>query len=85
MLRSFACCATRHVYRPTIQTRVQKSSMASLVNAVKSTVAENLGGPSHSLVPEYQRFSLEEVPDQTGKVAVITGGSQGIVSRTRSQ
>jgi len=52
--------------------------MASAVNAVKSTIAENFGGPSHGLVPEHQQFSLEEVPDQTGKVAVVTGGSEGI-------
>ena len=53
--------------------------MASVVNAVKSTIAENLGGPSHGLVPGHQQFSLEEVPDQTGKVAVVTGGSEGML------
>jgi hypothetical protein len=59
--------------------------MASLVKTVKSTIAENLGGPSHSLVPEHQQFSLEEVPDQTGKVAVVTGGSQGMSLRSKHQ
>lgn len=77
LLRRSACCNIRYQYRPSIQIRTQKAAMASLVNAVKSTIAENLGGPSHSLVPEHQQFSLEEVPDQTGKVAVVTGGSQG--------
>ena len=52
--------------------------MSSLIDTVKSTVAENLGGNSHSLVPEHQQFSLEEVPDQSGKVAIVTGGSEGI-------
>ncbi|EHK98441.1 NAD(P)-binding Rossmann-fold containing protein [Glarea lozoyensis ATCC 20868] len=49
------------------------------MQAVKNTIAENLGGFSHSLAkPEYQ-FDLEkDVPDQTGKVAVITGGSEGV-------
>lgn len=45
---------------------------------VNSTVAQNLGGPSHSLAPADQQFSLEEVPDLSGKVAVVTGGSEGI-------
>lgn len=52
--------------------------MATIVDGIKSTIAENFGGASHSAVdPQYQ-FSLDEVPDQTGKVAVITGGSEGI-------
>lgn len=45
---------------------------------VKSTIAQNLGGPAHSLAPEDQQFELEQVPDLSGKVAVVTGGSEGI-------
>ena len=52
--------------------------MSSVVNAVKSTIAENTGGPSHSLAPKKHQFSLDEVPDLSGKVAVVTGGSEGI-------
>lgn len=48
-----------------------------VVDTVKSTLAENLTG-SHSLVSAENQFSLDAVPDQTGKVAVITGGSEGI-------
>lgn len=45
---------------------------------VKSAVAQNFGGPAHRLAPKNQEFSLEEVPDLSGKVAVVTGGSEGI-------
>ncbi|KAF1944935.1 NAD(P)-binding protein [Clathrospora elynae] len=51
------------------------------MQAVKNTIAENLGKivpNAHELAPEGQRFSLEEVPDLSGKVAVVTGGSEGI-------
>jgi len=52
--------------------------MAGLVQTVKNTIAENVGGPSHALaLPEHQ-FSLSEVPDQSNKVAVVTGGTRGI-------
>lgn len=48
------------------------------MEAAKQAVAQNLGGLAHSAVPEHQQFALEQVPSLTGKVAVITGGSQGI-------
>jgi NAD(P)-dependent dehydrogenase (short-subunit alcohol dehydrogenase family) len=45
---------------------------------VKSTIAENFGGASHSLADKEHQFELSEVPDLNGKVAVVTGGSRGI-------
>jgi len=49
------------------------------MEAIKQTVAQNLGiGGSHQLVPEDQQFDLNDTPDLKGKVAVITGGSEGI-------
>ncbi|KAI9792861.1 MAG: hypothetical protein M1835_007619 [Candelina submexicana] len=48
------------------------------MDAIKSTVAENLGGSAHQAVNEQYQFSLEQVPDLSGKVAIITGGSEGI-------
>jgi NAD(P)-dependent dehydrogenase (short-subunit alcohol dehydrogenase family) len=51
------------------------------MQAVKNTVAENLGKilpNTHSLAPEDSQFSLDQVPDLSGKVAVVTGGSEGI-------
>jgi NAD(P)-dependent dehydrogenase (short-subunit alcohol dehydrogenase family) len=51
------------------------------MQTVKNTIAENLGkvvSGAHDLAPADQQFSLEEVPDLTGKVAVVTGGSEGI-------
>merc|ERR1712093_452420 len=51
--------------------------MATIVNTVKNTIAENFGG-THSLASKANQFSLAAVPDQSHKVAVITGGSRGI-------
>ena len=49
------------------------------METIKQTIAQNLGGDvSHKLVDESQQFSLEEVPSLKGKVAVVTGGSEGI-------
>lgn len=49
------------------------------MDAVKQTVAQNMGiGGAHEMVPEDQRFDLTDTPDLKGKVAVVTGGSEGI-------
>ncbi|KAL8744079.1 MAG: hypothetical protein Q9190_003640 [Brigantiaea leucoxantha] len=48
------------------------------MEAVKQTIAQNFGGPAHKAAPESQQFALEQVPSLTGKVAVVTGGSEGI-------
>jgi len=45
---------------------------------VRNKIAENFGGPTHSLVSEENYFDLEQVPDLSGKIAVVTGGSEGI-------
>lgn len=58
-----------------------ETSTSNTMQAVKNTIAENLGksvSGAHSLAPADQQFSLEEVPDLSGKVAVVTGGSEGI-------
>lgn len=48
------------------------------METVKQTIAQNLGGDSHKLVASDQQFALEQIPSLTGKVAVVTGGSEGI-------
>lgn len=48
------------------------------MEAIKTTLVENLGGPAHNLASGDQAFSLDEVPDLTDKVALVTGGSEGI-------
>lgn len=48
------------------------------METIKNTIAENFGGPSHKLAPENHQFTLEEVPPLNGKVAVVTGGSEGV-------
>ncbi|RKL34097.1 hypothetical protein BFJ72_g9584 [Fusarium proliferatum] len=50
--------------------------MSSIVDSVKNTIAENFGGPAEKLATH--QFSLSETPDLTNKVAVVTGGSEGI-------
>ena len=46
---------------------------------VKNTIAENFGGAAHNLAPAQHQFDIDkDVPDQSGKVALITGGSEGI-------
>lgn len=52
--------------------------MASAVKAAQTTLSQNLGGIAQKIAPDGAKFSLEEVPDQSDKVAVITGGSEGI-------
>lgn len=46
------------------------------MDTIKNTIAENLGGIAPNLATH--QFSLDQVPDLTGKVAVVTGGSEGI-------
>ncbi|KAF1814976.1 NAD(P)-binding protein [Eremomyces bilateralis CBS 781.70] len=48
------------------------------MDTIARKVAENFGGESNHLVPEANQFSLDQVPNLTGKVAVVTGGSEGI-------
>ncbi|KAL1391908.1 hypothetical protein HDK64DRAFT_305502 [Phyllosticta capitalensis] len=49
------------------------------MQSVKNTIAENIGGThTHSLAPKASQFSLDQALDQSGKVAVVTGGSEGI-------
>lgn len=52
--------------------------MTSVVQNVQTALSENLGGVAQAAAPTGTHFSLDDVPDQTGKVAVITGGSEGI-------
>ncbi|KAF7520642.1 hypothetical protein G7054_g12699 [Neopestalotiopsis clavispora] len=46
------------------------------MDAIKNTIGENFGGAAQKL--STHQFTLDDVPDLTGKVAVVTGGSQGI-------
>lgn len=50
------------------------------MEAIKNTIAENLGKviPGNELASAENQFSLDAVPDLSGKVAVVTGGSEGI-------
>ncbi|KAI9817163.1 MAG: hypothetical protein M1827_001275 [Pycnora praestabilis] len=48
------------------------------MEAIKTTIAENFGGPAHKAASEDQQFTLEQVPSLDGKVAIVTGGSEGI-------
>ncbi|KAH7320513.1 hypothetical protein B0J17DRAFT_685043 [Rhizoctonia solani] len=49
------------------------------MQTLKNTIAENTGiRGAHQLAEPEHQFTLDEVPDLTGKVAVVTGGSEGI-------
>jgi NAD(P)-dependent dehydrogenase (short-subunit alcohol dehydrogenase family) len=49
------------------------------MEAIKSTIAENFGGSAHSFAAKDDQFDInKDVPDLSGKVALITGGSEGI-------
>lgn len=50
--------------------------MSSVIDKAKTTLSENLGGAAVKVAPEGTKFSLDDVPDQSGKVAVVTGGSK---------
>ncbi|KAK7524667.1 retinol dehydrogenase 12 [Phyllosticta citriasiana] len=53
--------------------------IAAEMQSVKNTIAENIGGKhTHSLAAKDSQFSMDQVPDLSGKVAVVTGGSEGI-------
>ncbi|KAI1373943.1 NAD(P)-binding protein [Hypoxylon crocopeplum] len=68
-LETFSTFANRRA--APIQGRLLES-----METIKNTIAENLGGQAHDIATH--QFSLDQVPDLTGKVAVVTGGSEGI-------
>ena len=54
--------------------KITQSVPLEAMEAVKQTAAQNFGvSGAHGLVPEDQRFTLEQTPDLSGKVAVVTG------------
>lgn len=52
--------------------------MSSAVKNIQTTLQEDFGGFGHNAAGEEHQFSLDNVPDQTSKVALVTGGSEGI-------
>lgn len=56
----------------------RRSIMTEAIKAAQTTLSQNLGGAAHRHAPDGAKFSLDDVPDQSGKVAVVTGGSEGI-------
>ena len=52
--------------------------MSSIIDKAKTTLSENLGGKLQDAAPAGTGFSLDDVPDQSGKVAVVTGGSRSL-------
>lgn len=59
--------------------QIRTYALPGSMEAVKQTIAQNFGGDaSHKVVSEDQQFALEQTPNLDGKVAVVTGGSEGI-------
>lgn len=48
-----------------------------VLETIKKTIAENITG-GDKFVSGEEKFTLDQTPDQSNKVAIITGGSQGI-------
>ncbi|KAJ4982514.1 retinol dehydrogenase 12 [Stagonosporopsis vannaccii] len=82
--RPFAAFANTRPYSTANTDRlkgpVTTKSPLPKMEAIKNTIAENLGKviPGNDLASPENQFSLEAVPDLSGKVAVVTGGSEGI-------
>ena len=68
-----SCNLTSNIYRP-----IRIAKMSSAIKAAQTTLSQNLGGPAQKIAPDGAKFSLGDVPSQKDKVAVITGGSEGI-------
>lgn len=47
-----------------------------LTRRLQNTIGENFGGAASNM--STHQFKLSDVPDLTGKVAVVTGGSEGM-------
>ncbi|KAI1760766.1 NAD(P)-binding protein [Hypoxylon sp. FL1150] len=54
----------------------QSGGLLESMESIRNTIAENFGGKAQELGT--RQFSLDDVPDLTDKVAVVTGGSEGI-------
>lgn len=70
-------------YRPftttTLRNKDDIRTESSSMETIKKTIAENMGGIAHGLTSEQEQFSIEkDVPDLSNKVALVTGGSEGI-------
>ena len=49
------------------------------MEAIKSTITDNFGGPTRSFAKPAHQFDIEkDIPDLSDKVTVTTGGSEGI-------
>ena len=79
VLHSHLCKGFRYSrFLPIHRCNTRKTRNLHTMETIKQTIAQNLGGPSHQLVDSDQQFSLEQIPSLRGKVAVVTGGSEGI-------
>ncbi|KAK4186518.1 putative oxidoreductase bli-4 mitochondrial precursor [Podospora australis] len=67
---------TRSQTRNLTSTAASNGIVADKMQRLANTLAENFGGPVTKLGSH--QFKLDDTPDLTGKVGVITGGSEGI-------
>ncbi|KAJ8115019.1 hypothetical protein OPT61_g3236 [Boeremia exigua] len=79
-LRAFAARPYSSENNDRLKGPVATKSPIPGMEAIRNTIVENLGNlvPGNDLAPPENQFSIDAVPDLTGKVAVVTGGSEGI-------
>lgn len=72
------CTTPRTIPNTRVDISQRRCQRRSIMNTIKSTIAENFGGDSHKAAAPEHQFSLDQTPSLEGKVAVITGGSEGV-------
>jgi len=80
--RTIASRITTRLYSsPPNEDRLQRpKSNHPVMETIRNTISENLGKiiPGNDMAASKNQFALDQVPDLSGKVALVTGGSEGI-------
>lgn len=72
---------SKHNYSKSFPANLSTDLKSKIPNmeAIRNTIAENMGGIAHSFANSEHQFDIEkDVPSQDGKVAIVTGGTEGI-------
>jgi NAD(P)-dependent dehydrogenase (short-subunit alcohol dehydrogenase family) len=75
------CITARSYSSPPNDDRLQRPKPNHpIMETIRNTISENLGKiiPGNDMALSENQFALDQVPDLSGKVALVTGGSEGI-------